>query len=75
MATRFLGAVSGAVQTLVIAGATFAAGWYAKHTPRPDLRADPVDVAVEPGAHALDGRGRDGNPEQPVNLFDPPHRP
>jgi hypothetical protein len=34
-------AVSGAVQTLVIAGATFAAGWYAKHTPRPDLRAVP----------------------------------
>jgi hypothetical protein len=44
-------AVSGAVQTLVIAGATFAAGWYARHTPRPDLTA----VADAPGEHARDG--------------------
>lgn len=25
----------------------------------------------EPGDHALDGQGRDGAPEKPVNLFDP----
>jgi hypothetical protein len=57
-------------------GSAARSSWYAKHTPRPDLRADPVDAAAdEPGAHALDGRGRDGNLEQPVDLFDPPRRP
>ena len=64
------GAVTGAVQTLVIAAATFGAGWYAKHTPRPDLQADPVDIAAEPGAHARDGVGRDGHPERPASLFE-----
>jgi hypothetical protein len=77
--------VSTAVQLVVPALFAFIGGLLARHTPRPDLRpAEPSDeewqaaadalADDEPGAHALDGRGRDGNPEQPVDLFDP-HRP
>lgn len=62
--------VSAAVQTLVPAVITFIAGYVAKHTPRPDLQVDPVDVAAAtveakidlgdddtagPHEHALDG--------------------
>jgi hypothetical protein len=64
--------VSGFVQTVVPALVAFAAGYMARHTPRPDVQADPADIAVaEAGAHALDGRGRDGAPEQSVNMFEP----
>lgn len=39
--------VSVAVQTLVPAVVAFAAGWFTKHTPRPDLALDPVDTAAD----------------------------
>jgi hypothetical protein len=44
--------VLGVVQTVVPAVITFAAGYLAPHTPRPDLQVDPVDVAAACGAPA-----------------------
>lgn len=38
--------VSAAVQILVPAVVAFVAGWVTRHTPRPDLKVDPVDVAA-----------------------------
>lgn len=63
--------VSDAVQILVPALCAFLGGFLARHTPRSDVEP-PVD---ERGAHALDGRPRDGHDhELPVNLFEPPPR-
>lgn len=64
--------VSTAVQILVPALFAFLGGWVARHTPRPDLQVDPVDVAAA-GAHALDGEPRPGQAEElPARrLFDP----
>lgn len=63
--------VVAATMTVVPAIVTFAAGWLAPHTPRPDLQVDPVDVAAacgEPtpsGRHALD----DDPDDRPVSSF------
>ena len=67
--------VLAAVQTVVPAIVTFAAGWLAPHTPRPDLQVDPVDVAAAhdedltpSGRHVLD----DDPDDRPVSRFETP---
>jgi hypothetical protein len=58
--------VAAAVTTVVPALCAFIAGWAARHTPRPDLQANPaVDGRRE---HALDGDPG----EIPASLFDKP---
>lgn len=68
--------VFAAIQTFVPVAIGFGAGWLAPHTPRPDLQADPIDVAAadehadEPGEHALDGDAG----ELPITHFRRPRK-
>jgi hypothetical protein len=65
--------VAAAVQVIVPAVVTFAAGYLAPHTPRPDLQDGPVDVVTDdtPGEHVLDGDAG----EIPVSRLTPPPAP
>lgn len=65
--------VDAAVQVLIPAAVALGAGWLAKHTPRPDLQVDPVDVAAaeDEGRHVLD----DDPDDIPVGRIIPPAAP